>query len=151
MDEHVRERNYEAGAMVAASGEPIIRNNRSRLTGIGPMGGDGSDRLVLRFPVYAEALGYEAGAVMLDDGTVIVKIGCSTGTIGAWRKRVEDAKRAQRDWNASGSQEERRRIEDAFAPAPRGPGELPTVAWDRAHVLDAFLDFALYALQAEPR
>jgi hypothetical protein len=53
------------------------------------------------FDMTARALGYDAGAFSLSDGTVVLKIGCTTLTLEAWwakYERVEEMPPALREF-----------------------------------------------------
>jgi hypothetical protein len=56
---------------------------------IPPIRFDRDDNKAIYFDMTARALGYNAGAFSMSDGTVVLKIGCMTLTLDAWQKKYE--------------------------------------------------------------
>jgi hypothetical protein len=68
---------------------------------IPPIRFDRDDNKAIYFDMTARALGYNAGAFSMSDGTVVLKIGCMTLTLEAWwakYERVEEMPPALREF-----------------------------------------------------
>lgn len=57
---------------------PVVRNREAGMLGVAS----------LEYQLIAHALGYSAGALRLSDGTIIVRIGCTTQTLESWRRKL---------------------------------------------------------------